>query len=105
MNVRIESSGELTVGYLFGEIDHHTAPEIREALDMEICRHHPQHCILDFNQVTFMDSAGIGLVMGRYRLLNSRKASLEIRNVSLQTKKLMELAGLSAIAIIKVKER
>ena len=48
-----------------------------------------------------MDSSGIGLVMGRYRLLMNFHSTLEIRNVTKQTKKLMELAGLGSIAIIK----
>ena len=48
-----------------------------------------------------MDSSGIGLVMGRYRLMQNFHGTLEIRNVTLQTKKLMELAGLGSIAIIK----
>ena len=50
-----------------------------------------------------MDSSGIGLVMGRYRLMQNFKGTLEIRNVSAQTKKIMELAGLGSIAIIKEK--
>ena len=48
-----------------------------------------------------MDSSGIGLVMGRYRLMQNFKGTVEIRNVSPRTKKLMELAGLGSIAIIK----
>ena len=48
-----------------------------------------------------MESSGIGLVMGRYRLLMNFHATLEIRNVTKQTKKIMELAGLGSIAIIK----
>ena len=61
----------------------------------------PQHLILDFKNVTFMDSSGIGLVMGRYRLMQNFHGTVEIRNVTPQTKKLMELAGLGSIAIIK----
>ena len=50
-----------------------------------------------------MDSSGIGLVMGRYRLMQSMipSGSVEIKNVTTQVKKIMELAGLGRIAIIK----
>lgn len=60
----------------------------------------PNHLILDFKNVSFMDSSGIGLVMGRYRLMQNHRGSVEIRNVTPQTKKIMELAGLGRIAVI-----
>lgn len=101
MNVTIECSGNLIVAYLIGEIDHHTAGVIRDRIDNTLSLKKPQHLILDFKNVTFMDSSGIGLVMGRYRLMQNFHGTLEIRNVTLQTKKLMELAGLGSIAIIK----
>lgn len=101
MNMTIESSGNLIVVYLIGEIDHHSSAQIRERIDNTISYKKPQHLILDFKNVSFMDSSGIGLVMGRYRIMQSFKGTLEIRNVTPQTKKLMELAGLGSIAIIK----
>lgn len=101
MNVTLESSGTLMIAYLIGEIDHHSAADVREKIDNAMSYKKPQHLILDFKNVTFMDSSGIGLVMGRYRMLQSFRGTLEIRNVTPQTKKLMELAGLESIAIIK----
>jgi stage II sporulation protein AA (anti-sigma F factor antagonist) len=101
LSVTLESSGNLIIAYLIGEIDHHSAVPIREKIDNTLSFKKPQHLILDFKNVTFMDSSGIGLVMGRYRLMQTFKGTLEIRNVTKQTKKLMELAGLGSIAIIK----
>lgn len=103
MNVTIESSGSVVIAYLIGEIDHHTASGVREIIDDAIITKKPTHLIIDFKNVTFMDSSGIGLVMGRYRLIQSvsQTATLEIKNVTIQTKKIMELAGLGRIAIIK----
>ena len=100
MNVTMESSGNLTIAYLSGELDHHTAAAGREAVGAEISALQPVHLILDFKNVTFMDSSGIGLVMGRYRLMSAHRGSVEIRNVSPSTKKIMELAGLGRIAVI-----
>ena len=101
MNVTIESSGNLIIAYLIGDIDHHSSAALRERIDNVLAFKKPKHLILDFKNVSFMDSSGIGLVMGRYRIMQSYKGTLEIRNVSPQTKKLMELAGLGSIAIIK----
>ena len=101
MPVEFKSGRRKLVAHLIGEIDHHTAVDIRDKIDNALSFIKPHHLILDFKNVTFMDSSGIGLVMGRYRLLMNFHASLEIRNVTKQTKKLMELAGLGSIAIIK----
>lgn len=105
MSVTIESSGNLMVVYLIGELDHHTAKDIREKIDFAISCKKPNHLVLDFKNITFMDSSGIGLVMGRFRLMQNHKGSVEIKNVTSQTKKIMELAGLGKIAIInEIKE-
>lgn len=103
MNVTIEASGSIVIAYLIGEIDHHTAADVREKIDEAIKTKKPDHLILDFRNVTFMDSSGIGLVMGRYRLMQSISSlsSIEIKNVTAQTKKIMELAGMGRIAVIK----
>lgn len=103
MNVTVEASGNIVIAYLIGEIDHHTAGNVREKIDDVIQGKKPNHLIIDFRNVTFMDSSGIGLVMGRYRLMKaiSTYSTMEIKNVTAQTKKIMELAGLGSIAIIK----
>lgn len=103
MNVTIEARDTVVIAYLIGEIDHHTAAEVREKIDSVISFRKPAHLIIDFRNVTFMDSSGIGLVMGRYRLIKgiNPKSNLEVKNVSTQTKKIMELAGLGRIAEIK----
>ena len=69
MNVTLESSGNLLIAYLFGEIDHHTAVAVRSQIDSAIQDKLPGHLILDFKNVTFMDSSGIGLVLGSIALI------------------------------------
>jgi len=51
------------------EIDHHTANRIRSRADFEIEKNMPIKAIFDFNKVTFMDSSGIGMIIGRYKLI------------------------------------
>lgn len=52
------------------EIDHHTSEKIRKRTDYEIQIHIPKKVIFDFENVTFMDSSGIGMIIGRYKLVN-----------------------------------
>ena len=69
MVVRIENTPAGLTAWLSGELDHHAAGTIREQVDHAVERYHPRELTLDFSGVGFMDSSGIGLVMGRYRLM------------------------------------
>ncbi len=103
MSVKIESSGQVITAFLEGDIDHHTARLIREQIDREIELNMPTLLILDFSSVGFMDSSGIGLVMGRYRILAKTGAELAITGCSPSIYKVMELSGLQKIC--KITER
>ena len=101
MSVQTDFQDETLYCRLEGEIDHHTALSIRLHTDekIEICR--PKTLILDFSDVTFMDSSGIGLVMGRYKILSELGGDLEVTGLSSNSYKVMRLAGLDRIAVIK----
>ena len=101
MSVKIEFENETLNCRLCGEIDHHTTLPIRLDIDDRIENCHPKTLILDFSDVTFMDSSGIGLVMGRYKLLNEFGGELEVTGLSNNSYKVMRLAGLDRIANIK----
>ena len=98
MPVRIENQDGIITAFIMGDIDHHSAKEIRETIDFALESSLPETLILDFKDVTFMDSSGIGLVMGRYKLMQSMNGELRIQNVSSHMKKVMRLAGLDKLA-------
>lgn len=85
------------------EVDHHTAEKIRRKIDNEITRYMPRKTIFDFNRVSFMDSAGIGMIIGRYKMMKLIGGSLEIINVSNTVKKILEMSGI--LKIIPVQEQ
>ncbi|MEG0894223.1 MAG: anti-sigma factor antagonist [Oscillospiraceae bacterium] len=98
---RLQNEDDTMFAFLSGELDHHMAKQIREEIDSEVVRLGINLLYLDFKDVTFMDSSGIGLVMGRYKLLNSLNGEVKIVNCSSQIKKVMRLAGLDKIAEIR----
>lgn len=98
MPVRIENQDGIITAFIMGDIDHHSAKEIRETIDFALESSLPETLILDFKDVTFMDSSGIGLVMGRYKLMQSMNGQLRIQNVSSHMKKVMRLAGFDKLA-------
>lgn len=99
--VRLENETDRLTVYLYGEIDHHTARAVREEVDANLQRSLPKQLVLDFRDVTFMDSSGVGLIMGRYKLVKSMGGEIVIRNAREQIAKLMRLAGLDKLAEIE----
>ena len=83
------------------EIDHHTAKRLRETIDPEILGRGAGRIVLDFSRVSFMDSSGIGLVMGRYRLLQKTGSTLSIVNLPENIYKIMKLAGIERLASLE----
>ncbi|WMJ23994.1 STAS domain-containing protein [Paludicola sp. MB14-C6] len=96
--VKLETQDDQITAYIQGDIDHHTASEIREEIDACVERVRPSILRLDFKDVTFMDSSGIGLVMGRYKLVRSMSGEVRITNSSSHIKRVMKLAGLDKLA-------
>ena len=103
MQVRIDKKEQTLIAYLSGDIDHHTAKPIREEIDREINDFSPSLLVLDFGDVSFMDSSGIGLVMGRFRLMQSLKGEIRITNTPLYISKVMRISGIEKLAKISNK--
>ena len=97
MSVKICNNGDRLTVYLCGEIDHHSAAEMRFFIDGELERSTPSLLIFDFSEVDFMDSSGIGLVMGRLRLLSGWGGKAVIENPKPNIKKMLKLAGLEKL--------
>ena len=89
---------------LDGEIDHHSASIIRLCIDDAIIHKRPKTLILDFGAVSFMDSSGIGLVMGRYKLMKTVGGRISVQNLSPSAYKVMKLAGLERLGELRQKE-
>ena len=101
MPVQIQKNEDVMTAFLMGEIDHHNSKNIRESIDSSAQRLVPSLLLLDFKDVSFMDSSGIGLVMGRYKLMQSLGGMLRITNASSYIIKVMKLAGLDKLAVIE----
>lgn len=85
------------------EIDHHSSSIIRTRLDYEISRFRPRKVILDLEKVKFMDSAGIGLLLGRLKTIKSYGGELEIENSSDNLMRIFEMSGLPKFITFKKK--
>ena len=86
------------------EIDHHAVEKIRRKADFEIEKHIPRKVVFDFSNVIFMDSAGIGLILGRYKNVVSLGGSLEVINATETVNKILIMSGINKIVNINKEE-
>ena len=104
MAVTLKVTNEEITAYLSGEIDHHSAVELRRRIDEAVLAGTPEWLILDFSGVTFMDSSGIGLIMGRWRLMQEQGGRLTVRGVPKTLRKVMRVSGLDKLGVLEEKE-
>lgn len=100
MAVETELLDGLVIARLNGDIDHHGAKTLRETIDDAVISAGARELELDFREVAFMDSSGIGLVMGRYKLMQELNGRMWLVNVAAHLKKVMVLAGLDRLSIL-----
>lgn len=100
MDVKIVIDESSATVIIQGDIDHHTAKDIREQIDQYVQEHKPKLLKLDFSGVQFMDSSGIGLIMGRYRIMQLLKGTVTVVNIPEHLKRLIKISGLLSLGII-----
>lgn len=94
MESKFYEEDKLLVLKITDEIDDYSVQKIRRKADYEIERYMPKKVVFDFDSVTFMDSAGIGLIIGRYKFANMLGAKLEVSNLTQSVKKIFEMSGI-----------
>lgn len=97
MPVRIIVGEEVVSVFLSGEIDHHNVKAMRAQIDQTVERALPRLLRMDFGGVEFMDSSGIGLILGRYRLLQDLQGRLELCELPPHIAKVVHLSGIDLL--------
>ena len=94
MESKFYEKDKLLIFKMTDEIDDHSVQKIRRKADYEMERYMPKRIVFDFDSVTFMDSAGIGLLIGRYKFANMLGARLEISNLTHSVRRIFEMSGI-----------
>jgi len=97
VKVTYNEKDKLLLMQITEEIDHHTSEKIRTRADFEIQKHIPKKLVMDFEKVSFMDSAGIGMILGRYKMMNMFGGTMNMINVAPSVKKVFEMSGITKI--------
>jgi len=97
MNVSYNDQYKALIVQFAGELDHHTATAMRGKIDDSIMATTPKRLIFDLSSLSFMDSSGVGVIMGRYRIMKERGGEVIITNAGNQVSKLIDVSGLRKI--------
>ncbi len=87
----------LLVKFEMAELDHHVSRAIREEIDEILMTKSVKNIIFDFKNINFMDSSGIGVIIGRYKKISSDKGTVSVININPRVKKVFDLSGMNKI--------
>lgn len=97
MQVHFVTKDGALIVRVVGELDHHSAADIRERTDDKVTADHIKTLIFDFSGLTFMDSSGIGVVIGRYKLMKNLGGSIRLISSNRAVDKILELSGIAKL--------
>jgi stage II sporulation protein AA (anti-sigma F factor antagonist) len=97
LQIATELLGDTLVVRLSGELDHHTAELVRNRVEEELDRGYAQHLVMNFQNLGFMDSSGLGVMLGRYKRVTQAGGRMSLCSVNDQLMKLFELSGMMKI--------
>lgn len=95
--IKHTARGDTMTAVLEGELDHHSAQSVRAELESLIASPHVRHLVLDLGKLSFMDSSGIGVVLGRYKTLAKRGGTVAVRSPNAHVDRIFAMSGLYQI--------
>jgi len=87
-----------------GEVDHHSARALREKLDTELFLHRPRLFLLSLDSVSFMDSSGLGLILGRLNVARELCCEMRLIHVDARIRTILSLAGAARLRGLTIEE-
>lgn len=96
MKISMKKHDDILIVKVTGELDHHTSDLIKDNINNEYSKGY-KDIILDFRKLNFMDSSGIGVILGRYKMAKLNNGSLSIVGANPQLLKVIELSGISRV--------
>ena len=90
----------LVIELMVPELDHHITNEVRDGIDNILNTRPIKNIIFDFKNIRFMDSSGIGVIIGRYKKISNDGGKVSVINVNARVKKIFDLSGMNKIVSI-----
>ena len=100
----LRREGEALIARAQGEIDHHTAKLLREEIDRRLYLEMPRTLVLDLSGISFMDSSGIGLIVGRLERVRGIGGELRIEGLSERLQAILDLSGVDRLPSLTIRK-
>jgi stage II sporulation protein AA (anti-sigma F factor antagonist) len=97
LNIDLEVKNDVLCIRLEGELDHHTAEDLRNLATNAIEKHQIRHILLNLEHLSFMDSSGLGVILGRYKQIKQLHGEMVVCAISPAIERLFDLSGLFKI--------
>lgn len=104
LTINTEIKGAILCIRLSGELDHHSAEDLRDQATNAIEKYQIKHIILNLDQLSFMDSSGLGVILGRYKQIKQKHGEMVVCAISPSVKRLFEMSGLFKIISLESSE-
>lgn len=95
--MQIRTNGNTLIVKVTGDMDHHNAGTLRSAIDREIRQKPVKNLVFDLSELDFMDSSGIGLILGRYKRIKELEGNVFIAAARPEVERIINLSGLHKI--------
>lgn len=97
MHIKFTNRGTTLIIRIIGELDHHTAEYVRQKIDGELLKSTTRNIIFDFSELSFMDSSGIGVIIGRYKNILKLNGKAAVVNTNDQIMRILDMSGILKI--------
>lgn len=97
MDVSFQIINNCLIVKIIGELDHHSSQEIRKRIDDEIVNKNPKNIVFDMQKMSFMDSSGVGVILGRFKTIVRNGGKAAMVNVNPQVRRIYDICGLKKI--------
>ncbi|MCM3760303.1 anti-sigma F factor antagonist [Alkalihalobacillus oceani] len=105
LQIDLQQKGSVLLVRLVGELDHHTAEQLRHQVEDNLAKKQIKHIVLNLEQLTFMDSSGLGVILGRYKQIRAIGGEMVVCAISPAVKRLFEMSGLFKIIRLEESEQ
>ncbi|BAB05255.1 anti-sigma F factor antagonist [Halalkalibacterium halodurans] len=105
LDVKLEQKDTVLLVRLIGELDHHTAEQLKRQVEEVLSQGVVKHIVLNLQQLEFMDSSGLGVILGRYKQVKNSGGEMVVCAISPTVKRLFEMSGLFKIIRLEENEQ
>ena len=105
LNVGVYVKGNILILRLKGDLDDVTVPDLRKRISDYIDGYKIKHLVINLSNLDFLDSSGIGFIIGRYHQINKRNGDITLCNINTKLDKIISISGLYKICIIRESEQ